>query len=312
MHVRVAQAGCREAPGQIDHPGRRTYERLNVGGRPTARTRPAQIAMASATGSEIPRKDAAVCQDNIGIGKERHGPLAQQDQLQRRPGEEGRDCIPFCRPARSRMTLRWENLPLKHSRCGASLMRQRPNKARMKRECNDTIKILGPLARVRPHRRSRGRVGSACIRAGDAGYGEEARQDPVRRFARRPRLLLRGRQGRPPRLRRRYLPRRLGGDLRRSRQGRVCPAEHECPLPGGSIRRGRHPVAPEHLELLARQLARPRFRARRLLRRPGPHGAGEAQREERQRTHRGRDLPAARHDDAAEPRGLLPAEEHQV
>ena len=85
-----------------------------------------------------------------------------------------------------------------------------------------------------------------------------------------------------------HLPRGVGRRLRRSRQGRVRPAQHQRPLPGAAVRRNRHPVAPEHLELLARHLARPRFRPGGLLRRPGPDGAEQAQREERRRACRTR------------------------
>ena len=66
---------------------------------------------------------------------------------------------------------------------------------------------------------------------------------------------------------------RGGGDLRRSRQGDVHAARCGGPLHGAAVQQDRRAVAQLDLDDVARELARPDVRRRRLLRRPGFSGA---------------------------------------
>ena len=61
--------------------------------------------------------------------------------------------------------------------------------------------------------------------------------------------------------------------------------------------------------LIARHQPRPQLRRRELLRRPGLHGAEEAEREEREAAERRHGLRAARHHHRAQPRRLLPRQQ---
>ena len=66
-------------------------------------------------------------------------------------------------------------------------------------------------------------------------------------------------------------------------------------------------VAQHHLDLVARHLARPELHRRQLLRRPGLHGAQDAEGEFGARAERRLGLRAAGHDHRAQPRRLSSA-----
>ena len=121
-----------------------------------------------------------------------------------------------------------------------------------------------------------------------------------------------GRAGQLDRPRRRFLPRHRGGDLRRPDQGPLHPARRQGPLHGAPVGRSRRPRPQLDRDDVARHAARPRFPGHQLLRRPGLHGPQEARRRLRQGAERRLDLHPAGHHDRAQPRRLLPRQQHEV
>ena len=112
--------------------------------------------------------------------------------------------------------------------------------------------------------------------------------------------------------RRRPVPRRRRRHVRRRDQGQVHAAQRQGALHRAAVGRDRRPVAQHDLDQLARQRARPRFRRRQLLRRPGLHGAEVAGRRQRAGARRRLGLRADRHHHRAQPRRLLPRQQHEV
>ena len=154
-------------------------------------------------------------------------------------------------------------------------------------------------------------VGTAEAGA-DSGCDQDQGLRPMRR-QHRPRRLLQSRRRRQlvgPR--RRRLPRRRRRAVRRRRGGQVHAADRQGAVHRAAVGRGRRAVAQHDLDARARHRARPRLRRRDLLRRPGLHGAEGARRQERARARRRLGLRPDRHDHRAQPRRLLPRQQHVV
>ena len=114
-----------------------------------------------------------------------------------------------------------------------------------------------------------GRGGEPCRWCADPESRQGARYAQLRRQSGSAGLLQHGRQERVDRLRRRYLPRRGGGDFRRSREGDVLAARCGHPLFGAAVEPDRRVVAQLDMDDVTGKFARPDVRRRRLLRRPG-------------------------------------------
>ena len=119
-------------------------------------------------------------------------------------------------------------------------------------------------------------------------------------------------QGRLEGNRRRPVPRGRGGGVRRLDQGALHAAHRAAALHRAAVGRGRHPVAQHHLDHHARHQPRAQLRRRQLLRRPGLHGAPQAQREERQAAERRHRVRAAGHHHRAQPVRLLPRQQDEL
>ena len=115
------------------------------------------------------------------------------------------------------------------------------------------------------------------------------------------------------RLRRRFLPRGRGGDLRRSEEGQIRAARRQRALQGAAEPQGRRAVAQLDLDHVARDRLRPAFPGGHLLRRPGLHGAAR-----RARSIRALELDGSKvcvqdgHHHAAQSRRLFPRQQHEV
>ena len=128
----------------------------------------------------------------------------------------------------------------------------------------------------RLHRRLRPRHrGGLRDRPGrpDHGRGQTEGLRPVWRQHRACGLLQSRRRRQLVGHRRRRLPRRRCGGVRRCQGGQVHAAHRQGAVHRRAVRRGRRAVAQHHLDPQSRQRAGARFRRRDLLRRPGLHGA---------------------------------------
>ena len=93
--------------------------------------------------------------------------------------------------------------------------------------------------------------------------------------------------------------------LMRRQQGEVRPAHRAAALHRAAVGRDRHPVAQHHLDADPRRLARPALHRHDLLRRPGLHGPGQVEAEERQEPEERDRLRAVGHHHREEPHRLL-------
>ena len=167
----------------------------------------------------------------------------------------------------------------------------------------------------RLRRRGRGCGGRdhlRTLRHQDAEADGAARRRVLRRQHRAARLLGRGRQGQLVGLRRRFLPRHRGGDLRRSEEGQFRPARRQGALRGTRQAQGRRAGAQLDLDDGAGDRLLPALRRRVVLRRPGLHGAARAQRRFRAGARRQQGLRPVRHHHRAQPRRLFPRQQHEV
>ena len=135
----------------------------------------------------------------------------------------------------------------------------------------------------------------------------------LRRQHRPRRLRPAGRQGPMDRPRRRFLPRRRGRRLRRCRPSQVRrrstprTASRRCNRAKSTCCRATPPGPRRATATLGLMFGR-----RHLLRRPGLHGAQEAQRRLGQGAQRRLGLRAAGHHDRAQPRRLFPRQQHEI
>ena len=167
----------------------------------------------------------------------------------------------------------------------------------------------------RLHRRLRPRHrGGLRDRPGrpDHGRGQTEGFRPVWRQHRACGLFQSGRRRQLVGHRRRRLPRRRCGGVRRRQGGQIHAAHRQGAVHRRAVRRGRRAVAQHHLDAQSRQRARARFRRRDLLRRPGLHGAQVARGQERARAGRRLGVRADRHHHRAQSRRLLPRQQHVV
>ena len=145
----------------------------------------------------------------------------------------------------------------------------------------------------------------SCSRGQDARRGQGARPAGVRRQHLGAGLLQRRQPGSLDRPGRRLLPRRCRRGAERREQGEVRAAELAAALHVAAGGRDRRPVAQQHLDADAGCFPRRRVRRHQLLRRPGLHGADEAEDRQRQEAERSDRLRAGRHDEREERRRLL-------
>ncbi len=134
----------------------------------------------------------------------------------------------------------------------------------------------------------------------------------MRRQHRTGRLLAAGLEGGVARHRRRRLPRGRRRGVRRCCQGALHAAHGTAALHRAAVGGDRYPVAQYHLDPDARYQPRAQFHRRELLRRPGLHGASQAQGEKREAAQGRHGLRATRHHHRAQPRGLLPRQPHEL
>ena len=136
---------------------------------------------------------------------------------------------------------------------------------------------------------------------------------PVRRERLRPARVRRGRfEQQLVGPRHRPVPGGGRGAAGRRDQGQVHAAQRQGAVHRAAVGRDRRALAQHDLEQLARQRARPRFPRRQLLRRPGLHGQEVARRRQCLEARRGRGLRPGRHHHRAQPRRLLPRQQHDV
>ena len=147
---------------------------------------------------------------------------------------------------------------------------------------------------------------------GHASDGQGSRLAQLRRLDGPHGLLRAERRRRVAGLRRGAVPRGGRGRARRPAGGDLRAALAQDALHRAVVGRGRRAVAQHHLDLPARQRAQVRVRRRQLLRRPGLHGPEGAGRHLRQGSRRRHGLHPDRHHHRAQPRRLLPLQQHGV